>query len=94
MSWSVALGVAGCVCSIKYRSAIGAPLSAQEGRGMGPPKAFITSILTVDDAPAAIVLQILWVHVRMWRVGLKSKSISQLLLQLQGFSDKGLCDCT
>lgn len=90
----MALGVAGGACSMKYRSAIGAPLSTQEGRGMGPPKTFIISILTVDEASAAMVLQILWVHACIWRLGLKSKSTSQLLLQLQGFSDKGLCDCT
>lgn len=58
---------------MKYRSAIGAPLSTQEGRGMGPPKAFIISILTVDEASAAMVLQILWVHACIWRLGLKSK---------------------
>lgn len=90
----MALGVAGGACSMEYRSAIGASLSTLERRGMGPPKAFIISILTVDEAPAAMVLQILWVHACMWGAGLKSKSISQLPLQLQGFSDQGLCDCT
>lgn len=90
----MALGVAGGACSMEYRSAIGTPLSTQEGTCMGPPKAFIISILTVDEAPAAMVLQILWLHACMWGAGLKSKSFSQLALQLQGFSDQGLCDCT